>query len=241
MNILLIVTGGIAAYKTPEFVRLCRKKGHSIRCILTNAAKHFVTPFALATVSENPVYDDLWSLKDETEIGHIRLSREADCILIAPATANMIGKMANGLADDLASAVLLAANKPIFIAPAMNPQMWSNFAVQKNVETLKKQGMTLIGPDAGDMACHETGTGRMCEPSDILETLEHYFSNPSSKALSNKKVLVTAGPTVEAIDPVRFISNISSGKQGYAIAQAFRDYGADVTLISGPVKLPPPY
>ncbi len=236
-SILLVISGGIAAYKSLELIRLIRKNGGTVRCILTAGGAQFVTPLSVSSLSENPVYTDLWSLKDETEMGHIRLSREADLILVAPASANMIAKMAQGLADDLASTTLLAADKPVMIAPAMNHKMWEHPATRENVETLRSRGVTVIGPEIGAMACHEEGPGRMSEPEDILEQVIAFFYD---RPLKGYKALVTSGPTFEPIDPVRFIGNRSSGKQGHAIAAALRAAGAEVTLVSGPTALPDP-
>ncbi len=236
-NILLIVSGGIAAYKSLELIRLIKKGGGQVRCILTQGGSQFVTPLSLATLSENPVYTDLFSLKDETEMGHIRLSREADLIVVAPASADIIAKMAHGMAGDLATATLLASDKPIIAAPAMNPQMWEHEATQSNIRTLTERGITLAGPGCGDTACGETGMGRMSEPEEIFSTIIAHFHEQPLKGL---KALVTAGPTFEPIDPVRFIGNRSSGKQGYAIATALYEAGAEVTLISGPTALQNP-
>jgi phosphopantothenoylcysteine decarboxylase/phosphopantothenate--cysteine ligase len=237
-QILLIISGGIAAYKSLELIRLFKKSNINIRCILTNGGAQFVTPLSVSALSENPVYTDLFSLKDESEMGHIRLSREADAIIVAPASANLMAKMAQGRADDLASTCLLAANKQIFIAPAMNVEMWNNASTQNNISTLVQKNIRIIGPDAGDMACGETGDGRMSDPSIIFAHVQNYLMHQQS--LAGKKILITAGPTIEPIDPVRFISNHSSGKQGYAIAQRLADAGADVTLISGPTNLRAP-
>ncbi len=236
-SILLVISGGIAAYKSLELIRLLRKDGASVRCILTKGGEQFVTPLSVSALSEHQVYTDLWSLKDESEMGHIRLSREADLIVIAPASADLLSKMANGCADDLASTTLLAADKKIIAVPAMNHKMWDNPATQRNVELLKLQGIMFAGPVAGDMACGEFGVGRMIEPGEILLAIQNRFG---PKALSGFKALVTAGPTFEPLDPVRFIGNRSSGKQGYAIAEALADQGAEVTLISGPSSLPRP-
>ncbi|MEM6812177.1 MAG: bifunctional phosphopantothenoylcysteine decarboxylase/phosphopantothenate--cysteine ligase CoaBC [Pseudomonadota bacterium] len=237
-RILLIISGGIAAYKSLELIRLYKKAGASVRCILTNGGKHFVTPLSVAALTEEQVYDDLWSLKDETEMGHIRLSREADLIVVAPASANLIGQMAYGLAEDLASTTLLATNQDVMIAPAMNPMMWEHTATQENIQTLRTRRIFVISPQDGEMACGETGTGRMAEPQDILNATVGYFQN--NKPLAGKTALVTSGPTHEPIDPVRFIGNRSSGKQGHAIASALSEMGANVTLVSGPVSLPDP-
>jgi phosphopantothenoylcysteine decarboxylase/phosphopantothenate--cysteine ligase len=240
-KILLIIAGGIAAYKALELIRLIRKSGGDVTCILSNGGSRFITPLSAAALSENPVYTDLWSLKDETEMGHIRLSREADLIIAAPASANLIGKIACGLGDDLASTVLLASDKPLMIAPAMNPEMWAKPAVQRNMNTLRADGVTVIGPATGDTACGESGIGRMSEPSDILESIAQFFAQkPDARPLTGKKAIVTSGPTHEPIDPVRYVGNRSSGKQGHAIAAALARSGAEVTLISGPVYLPDP-
>ena len=237
-NILLIISGGIAAYKRLELIRLLKKANINVRCILTKGGEQFVTPLSVAALSENHVYTDLWSLKDETEMGHIRLSREADLIVIAPASANMIAKIARGYADDLASTTLLAADTPIMIAPAMNHMMWQNPATQENIQTLKERGIEVLEPTEGAMACNETGIGRMQEPEDIFEAIKKKLA--LNQPLSGFNALVTSGPTFEPIDPVRFIGNRSSGKQGQAIACALRDAGASVTLITGPVSLPDP-
>ncbi|MCB9975959.1 MAG: bifunctional phosphopantothenoylcysteine decarboxylase/phosphopantothenate--cysteine ligase CoaBC [Rhodospirillales bacterium] len=236
-KILLIISGGIAAYKALELIRLLRGEGAGVRCILTEGGSHFVTALSVSALSEEKVYSDLWSLTDEAEMGHIRLSREADLIVVAPASADLIAKLTHGLANDLASTVLLAADKPILIAPAMNPQMWNNPATQSNIATLRARGVFQCGPEAGDMACGETGWGRMSEPAALLEAVKGQLGR---KALSGMHALVTSGPTYEAIDPVRFIGNRSSGKQGHAIASALSEAGARVTLVSGPVALPDP-
>ena len=237
-NILLIISGGIAAYKALELIRLIRRAGGHARCILTRGGAQFITPLSVSALSGEPTYTDLWSLKDEAEMGHIRLSREADLIVIAPASANFIAKMTYGLGDDLAAAALLAADKPVMIAPAMNPAMWAHAATQNNIQILKQRGVRVLDPAAGDTACGECGVGRMVEPDNILAAIASYFEN--GQRLAGIKALVTSGPTYEPIDPVRFIGNRSSGKQGHAIAIALRDMGAEVTLISGPVALPDP-
>lgn len=237
-KILLVISGGIAAYKALELIRLLRRAGASVQCILTKGGAEFITPLSVASLSENPVYTDLFSLKDETEMGHIRLSRDNDLIVVAPTSANLIAKLAQGIADDLASTTLLAANKPILFAPAMNQEMWGNQATQDNLGALRQRGLEQIGPASGDMACGETGLGRMVEPTDILNAIEEYFL--FANALKGKRVIVTAGPTYEPIDPVRFIGNRSSGKQGFAIAKALARAGADVTLVSGPSALATP-
>jgi phosphopantothenoylcysteine decarboxylase / phosphopantothenate---cysteine ligase len=236
-TILLVVSGGIAAYKSLELIRLIRKYGGAVRCILTQGGSQFVTPLSISALCEHEVYTDLWSLKDETEMGHIRLSRETDVILVAPASADFISKLAQGRADDLASTTLLAANKTILITPAMNHKMWDSGATQENITLLKQRGMTIIGPDEGDMACGEYGLGRMSEPETILDALISHFHDRPLKGLH---ALVTAGPTHEPVDPVRFIGNRSSGKQGYEIAEKLAIAGARVTLISGPVSIKPP-
>lgn len=237
-KILLVISGGIAAYKSLELIRLIKKSGGYVRCILTKGGAQFVTPLSVSALSEEQVFTDLWSLKDETEMGHIRLSREADLIIVAPASANMIAKMAHGMADDLASTMLLAANKPALIAPAMNHRMWEHPATQDNIKTLQKRGVQLTGPDEGDMACNETGLGRMAEPEDIFDAILGFFNEENP--LSGLTALVTSGPTYEPLDPVRFIGNRSSGKQGHAIAAALAAQGAKVTLVTGPVALPDP-
>jgi phosphopantothenoylcysteine decarboxylase/phosphopantothenate--cysteine ligase len=241
-SLLLIIGGGIAAYKCLDLIRRARERGARVRALLTEGAQHFVTPLSVATLCEEKVFTDLFDLKDETEIGHIRLSREADLIIIAPATANLLAKMANGIADDLASTVLLAANTPILAAPAMNWKMWDNPATRRNVEQLRADGVHFVGPGEGAMACNEFGVGRMSEPADILDAAERLFSAPAAQhgPLTGAHLLVTAGPTHEPIDPVRYIANRSSGKQGYAIAAAAAKLGARVTLVSGPVNLQAP-
>ncbi len=237
-SILLIISGGIAAYKSLELIRLMRKSGARVRCILTQGGAQFVTPLSVSALCEEEVYTDLWSLKDEAEMGHIRLSREADLILIAPASANIIAQMAHGLAQDLATTTLLAADKPILIAPAMNHKMWHHPATQANITTLKSRGVHIIAPTEGDMACGEYGIGRMAEPTDIIANIPKF---QHSNILKDRTALVTSGPTFEPIDPVRFLGNRSSGKQGHAIARALAIHGADVTLVTGPVNLPPPH
>ena len=239
-SILLIIGGGIAAYKSLDLIRRARERGARVRAVLTTSAQHFVTPLSVATLCEEKAFTELFDLKDETEIGHIRLSREADLIIIAPATANLIARMANGIADDLASAVLLAANKPILAAPAMNWKMWENPATQRNLGQLRADGVHFVGPTEGAMACNEWGIGRMAEPLDILGEAERLLNMRQAQPLKGAHVLVTAGPTHEPIDPVRYIANRSSGKQGYAIAAAAAKLGARVTLVSGPVNLAPP-
>jgi phosphopantothenoylcysteine decarboxylase/phosphopantothenate--cysteine ligase len=237
-SILLVISGGIAAYKSLELIRLLKKAKAHVRCILTKGGEQFVTPLSVAALSEETVYTDLWSLKDETEMGHIRLSREADLIVIAPASANIIAQMANGFAADLASTTLLAADKPILIAPAMNHRMWLNPATQDNITKLSARGTHIVGPTKGDMACGEFGPGRMSEPEEIFQAIQAFFTK--DRPLSGKRALVTSGPTFEPLDPVRFIGNRSSGKQGHAIARELAEAGAHVTLICGPVNLNDP-
>lgn len=237
-RILLIISGGIAAYKSLELIRLLKKSGATVRCVLTNGGAQFVTPMSVAALSEEEVFTDLWSLKDETEMGHIRLSREADLIVVAPASANILAQMAHGLAEDLASTTLLATNRPVMVCPAMNPMMWQHAATQDNLKTLEQRGIQILMPNDGDMACGETGTGRMREPEEILDAVTAFFQH--NKPLAGLKALVTSGPTYEPIDPVRFIGNRSSGKQGHAIASALSNAGAAVTLVTGPVSLPDP-
>jgi phosphopantothenoylcysteine decarboxylase / phosphopantothenate---cysteine ligase len=241
-SILLIVGGGIAAYKSLELIRLLRKAEMQVRVVLTKAGGEFVTSLSLASLSENKVYEDLFSLTDETEMGHIQLSRQADLIVVAPATADLLAKAAQGLANDLASTLLLASDKPALAAPAMNWRMWTHPATQRNLARLRADGMIFVGPNDGAMACGEYGPGRMAEPEEILAAIGAALEakTGSSKVLGEKKIVVTAGPTHEPIDPVRYIANRSSGKQGYAIAKAAREAGAEVTLISGPVALEAP-
>jgi phosphopantothenoylcysteine decarboxylase / phosphopantothenate---cysteine ligase len=238
-RILLIIAGGIAAYKTLELIRRLRERDYRVRCILTRAGARFVTPLALASLSGERVFSDLFSLTDEAEIGHIRLSREADLVVVAPATADLIAKMAHGLADDLASTALLATDKPVLIAPAMNPVMWDHPATRRGIAQVQADGVRLVGPNPGDMACGESGLGRMAEPQEILEAIEEFLA-AAAGPLRGRRALVTSGPTVEAIDPVRFIANRSSGKQGHAIAAALVKAGAEVILVSGPVHEPDP-
>lgn len=245
-RILLIVGGGIAAYKAAELIRLLRKEGHSVTPVLTEGGSHFVTPMSLAALAESPVYTSLWDLKDETEMGHIQLSRAADLVLVAPATADLIARMAAGISNDLATTLLLATDKPVVIAPAMNVRMWQHAATKRNVEQLKADGITVLEPDEGPMACGEYGPGRLPEPADIYERIKPMLGPGAridvgeSGPLAGKHVLVTAGPTHEPIDPVRVIANRSSGKQGFAIAAAAAQAGARVTLVAGPVSLPTP-
>jgi phosphopantothenoylcysteine decarboxylase / phosphopantothenate---cysteine ligase len=236
--VLLVISGGIAAYKALDLVRRLRERGAAVRCIMTAAAKHFVTPLSAASLSENKVYDDLWSLTDESEMGHIRLSRETDLVVVAPASADLIARMAAGLADDLATATLLASNKPILLAPAMNAMMWAHPATQANLARLSDRGVLRIGPGSGELACGETGSGRMAEPLEIVAAIERILTG--DHRLAGRRALVTSGPTREPIDPVRYLSNHSSGKQGHAIAAALSALGADTVLVSGPTAEPAP-
>ena len=239
-RILLIISGGIAAYKSLELIRRLTDRGAAVRCVLTAGGAQFVTPLAVASLAGDKVYTELFSLTDESEMGHIRLSREADLVVVAPASADLMAKMANGLADDLASTVLLATDKPVLIAPAMNTQMWAHPATQRNFAVLRNDGVRHIGPNAGDLACGEVGAGRMAEPDEILAAIEAFFAATGEGRLSAVRALVTSGPTHEAIDPVRYIANRSSGKQGHAIAAALGNLGADVTLVTGPTGEPDP-
>jgi len=236
-KILLIICGGISAYKSLEIIRLLKKQGATIKSILTQSAKEFVTPLSVATLSQEKVYDDLFSHENESEMDHISLSRWSDLILVAPATANTIAKLSTGSTDDLASTVILASNKKVFLVPAMNVRMWEHPSTKENLEKLKNFGYQIIGPEIGDMACGEYGQGKMTEPQKIIDSVEQYFFN--LKKNKKFKALVTAGPTHEYIDPVRFISNKSSGKQGYEIAKSLIKNGFETTLISGPTNLDP--
>ena len=237
-RILLIIGGGIAAYKALELTREFRKRGASVRAILTKAGSEFVTPLSVASLSGDKCYTDLFSLTDEAEMGHIELSRDADLLVVAPATADLLAKMAHGLANDLASTALLATDKRVLVAPAMNVRMWTHAATQRNIASLKSDGVTFIGPDEGEMACGEFGPGRMAEPGAIADAADRMLGGEGP--LSGRRILVTSGPTHEPIDPVRYIANRSSGKQGHAIAAAAARAGAEVTLISGPVSIPNP-
>ena len=270
-KILLVIGGGIAAYKSCELVRLIRKHGGEVTCVLTEGGAQFVTPMSLAALSGNQVHTTLWDLKDEAEIGHIQLSRQADLVVVCPATANMLAKMAAGIADDLATTLILATDKPVLAVPAMNVKMWENPATRRNITWLRKAGVSVMQPDEGPMACGEFGPGRLPEPEtvwleiadmlgldpgeagaqeigdflhavqrDPLDGQPDFESDPAHRPLYGKHVLVTAGPTYEPLDPVRFIGNRSSGKQGFAIAAAARAAGARVTLVAGPVSLPTP-
>ena len=242
-RILLIVAGGIAAFKSLELIRRLRERGAAVRCVVTEAGARFVTPLSLQALSEDRVYTNMFSLTDENEMGHIQLSRDADLLVVAPATADILARMAGGMADDLAATVLLATDKPVLAAPAMNVRMWTHAATAANVETLKKRGVTFVGPNDGAMACNEHGPGRMSEPAEIVVAIESMLAMgrpPLEQPLAGKRALVTSGPTREAIDPVRYISNHSSGKQGHAIAAALSHLGAEVTLVSGPVAVADP-
>ncbi|RAK63416.1 bifunctional phosphopantothenoylcysteine decarboxylase/phosphopantothenate--cysteine ligase CoaBC [Phenylobacterium kunshanense] len=237
-RVLFIVGGGIAAYKALELTRLLRKAGVGVRPILTAAGAQFVTPLSLSALAEDKVYSELFSLTDEAEMGHIELSRSADLVVVAPATADLMAKAANGLAGDLASTALLATDKPVLMAPAMNVRMWEHPATQRNLAQLKADGIRFVGPDEGAMACGEYGPGRMAEPAAILDAVLEALGG--ARPLAGRRAIVTAGPTAEPIDPVRLITNRSSGKQGYAIAAALAALGAEVTLVSGPTALPAP-
>lgn len=263
-RVLLIVSGGIAAYKSLELVRALRKRGIAVRAVLTESAKQFVTPLSLGVLTEDQVYDDLFDLKAEREIGHIQLSRQADLVVVAPATANILAKMANGIADDLATTLLLATDKPVLVVPAMNVRMWHHKATQRNLSRLRADGVHVMEPDDGAMACGEFGKGRLPEPEAIAADIARLLAQPlpsdlladqpdfaadaphiatsleTNGALKGRHILITAGPTHEPIDPVRYIANRSSGKQGFAIAAAAAKAGARVTLVAGPVHLPTP-
>ncbi len=237
-RILLIISGGIAAYKSLELIRRLRDRGVAVRCVMTKAAAEFVTPLSVASLSEDKVYSDLFSLTDESEMGHIRLSREADLLVVAPASADLMARMAAGMANDLAATTLLASDKPILIAPAMNSMMWAHPATQANLATLAARGIRRVGPNAGDLACGEVGSGRMAEPMEIVAAIEQCLAD--DRRLAGRRALVTSGPTREAIDPVRYLSNHSSGKQGHAIAAALAALGAETILVSGPTQEPTP-
>jgi phosphopantothenoylcysteine decarboxylase/phosphopantothenate--cysteine ligase len=240
-RVLLIIGGGIAAYKSLDLIRRLKERSARVRCILTAAARQFVTPLAAGALSGERVFTDLFDVTTEFDVGHIRMAREADLIIVAPATADLMAKMAGGHADDLASAVLLATGAPVLIAPAMNPQMWGNPATQRNLARLTEDGVLVVGPNSGEMAeRNEAGIGRMAEVPEIVAAAEPYLNRAAHASLRGKRVLVTSGPTHEPIDPVRYIANRSSGKQGHAIAAAAAAAGADVTLVSGPVNVPDP-
>ncbi len=238
-SILLIISGGIAAYKSLELIRRMKDKGWHVRVILTKGGQEFITPLSVSALSGEKVYTDLFSLTDEAEMGHIRLSRDADLVVVAPASANIMARIAYGMTDDLATTAILATDAPILIAPAMNPFMWANPATQANTRLLQSRGISMIGPDSGDMACGEDGAGRLSDPMAILAAAEQLL--PGNGALNGKHVLITSGPTHEPIDGVRYIANRSSGKQGHAIAGALAKHGAIVTLITGPVNTPTPH
>ncbi|HEX9159841.1 MAG TPA: bifunctional phosphopantothenoylcysteine decarboxylase/phosphopantothenate--cysteine ligase CoaBC [Rhizomicrobium sp.] len=237
-SVLLIIGGGIAAYKALELIRRLREHGARVRAILTDAGAQFVTPLSVSALTGEETYRELFSLTDETEMGHIQLSRSADLVVVAPATADLMAKLAGGLANDLASTTLLATDKPVLMAPAMNVRMWHHPATQRSRMRLAEDGVAFVGPEDGEMACGEFGTGRMAEPEQICAAIQSMLAG--ARPLHGRRALVTAGPTREPIDPVRYLSNHSSGKQGYAIARALADAGADTTLVSGPVELTPP-
>ena len=239
-RILLVVGGGVAAYKALELVRLLAKAGASVSPVLTRAGEKFVTPLSLSALCDEAVRQDLFSLTEEGQMGHIELSRAADLVVVAPATADLIGKAASGLGDDLASTLLLATDKRVLMAPAMNVRMWLHPAVQANVAALKARGTLFVGPADGEMACGEYGPGRLAEPPQILEAIAQALDAPSGRPLTGRRALVTAGPTAEPLDPVRVLTNRSSGKQGYAVAEALSELGAEVTLVSGPTALSAP-
>lgn len=236
-RVLLIVGGGIAAVKAPDLIRRLRERGAAVRCVLTQAGHEFTTPLALSSLSEDRVFTDLFDLTDESEMGHIQLSRQADIVLVAPATANLMGRMAAGMAPDLAATLLLATDKPVMLAPAMNVRMWLHPATQRNLAVLQGDGVLVVGPNEGNMACGEFGPGRMAEPLEIVAALEAHFG---PRPLQGLRALVTSGPTHEPIDPVRYIANRSSGKQGHAIAAALARAGAETVLVSGPTSQPDP-
>jgi phosphopantothenoylcysteine decarboxylase/phosphopantothenate--cysteine ligase len=239
-RILLVIGGGIAAYKACELVRLIRRNGADVTCVLTEGGAHFVTAMTLAALSENPVHTTLWDLKNEVEMGHIQLSRQADLIVVCPATADLMARMAAGMADDLATTLLLATDKPVLAVPAMNVRMWQHPATVRNVAQLRADGVRVMEPDVGPMACGEFGPGRLPDPEAIWTAIAAQLAPALPKPLAGRHVLVTAGPTHEPIDPVRYIANRSSGKQGFAIAAAAAEAGAQVTLVAGPVALPTP-
>ena len=239
-RLLLVISGGIAAYRALELIRALRERGAALRCVMTAAAERFVTPLSAAALSGDKVFTDLFSLTDEAEMGHIRLAREADLVVVAPATADLMAKMAAGLADDLASTVLLATDRPVLLCPAMNAAMWRHPATRRNAARLEADGVCILGPDAGDLACGEVGHGRMSQPAAIADAIAGMVAETGARPLVGRHALVTSGPTREPIDPVRFIANHSSGKQGHAIAAALAALGSRVTLVSGPVALGDP-
>ena len=236
-KILLIVSGGIAAYRSLDLIREIKRRGDDVTCVLTKSATKFVQPLSFASLSQNKVYTDLFDIENESKIGHIKLSRDADLIVLAPATANILAKMVHGISDSLATSILLANNKPLLIAPSMNVKMWNNPATIENIKSLKKNGHIFVGPDDGEMACGEVGSGKMSKVEEIYKEISYLIN---SAPLKGKKALVTSGPTIEPIDPVRFISNRSSGKQGHAIASLLSKLGAETHLITGPVNIPYP-
>ena len=238
-RILLIISGGIAAFKSLDLIRRLREQGAMVRCVLTKGGAQFVTPLSVSALSEEKVYQDIFSLTDEAEMGHINLSREADLLVVAPASADIMARMASGLASDLATTALLATDKPVMVVPAMNVRMWEHAATQANIETLRSRGVMCVGPVEGNMACGEYGYGRMSEVEDVVDAVVAHLA-PRSGALAGRRAIVTSGPTHEAIDPVRYIANRSSGKQGHAIAAALAREGADTVLVSGPTALPDP-
>lgn len=239
-RILLIIAGGIAAYKSLELIRRLGERGVRVRAILTHGGAQFVTPLSISSLTRERVFTDLFSLTDEAEIGHIELSRSVDLVVVAPATADILAKMATGQADDLATTALLATDKPVLIAPAMNVRMWNHPATQRNLGILRQSSIAVVGPNDGDMACGEYGPGRMAEPEEIIAAIDGIFTESSELSLKGRKVIITAGPTHEPIDPVRYIANRSSGRQGYALAAAAAQRGAETVLISGPTNLPAP-
>ena len=246
-RILLVISGGIAAYKSLDLIRRLRERGAAVRCIMTAAAQQFVTPLAASALAHERVYTDLWSLTDESEMGHLRLAQEADLVVVAPASADLLARMAAGLADDLAATALLATDRPILVAPAMNVRMWRNAATRENLEKLAARGVHRVGPNAGELAEGETGMGRMAEPLEIVAAIERLLLGSAGGAeagppppLAGRRAIVTSGPTHEPIDPVRYIANRSSGKQGHAIAAALARLGAEVVLVSGPTREPDP-
>jgi phosphopantothenoylcysteine decarboxylase/phosphopantothenate--cysteine ligase len=240
-SVLLVIGGGIAAYKSLELVRRLKERGIATRAIMTKAGCEFVTPLSVSALTGGKAYSDLFNLTDEAEMGHIQLSRSADLVVVAPATADLMAKLANGLANDLASAALLATDKQVLMAPAMNVRMWNHPTTRRNLKTLKNDGVIFVGPNDGEMACGEFGPGRMAEPEEILEAVEAVLAAQMAGPLAGIKALVTAGPTREPLDPVRFIANRSSGKQGYAIADALAKAGAETVLVSGPVEIAAPW
>lgn len=239
-RVLLLIGGGIAAYKSLDLIRRLRERGVAVRAIMTKAAHEFVTPLSVSSLTGEKVFTDLFDLTDEAEMGHIELSRSADLIVVAPATADLMAKMANGLADDLASTALLATDTPVLLAPAMNVRMWTHAATQRNIAQLKQDGIAFVGPNDGDMACGEFGPGRMAEPMEIVDAVAHQFAGAANQPLKGRRALVTSGPTHEPIDPVRYLANRSSGKQGHAIAASLAALGAETILVAGPTRQPDP-